>query len=198
MWAGLKARRSHRRVSPPGPPPLPLTRCGTRARPQAEKELASPLWALMKDRLPTTVPIDAWLVANLPKNAKVRCFRRCSIVASHQSTPLTRVGYSDEKVAKRNSRDFGREIAHGAVTRRPPISFDTVVPRTGGYTYDVGVWDLSSVQGPFSVAPCQTLTLRFATFTSLCLREHCALVARHPSRAMRCEESGARGQVSEP
>jgi hypothetical protein len=51
-------------------------------------------------------------------------------------------------------------------TRRPPISLDTVVPRTGGYTYDVGVRDLSIVQGPFSVAPCQTLGSRFATFAS--------------------------------
>jgi hypothetical protein len=41
-----------------------------------------------------------------------------------------------------------------------------MVPRTGGYVYDVGVWDLSIIQGPFSVAPCQTLTLRFATFSS--------------------------------
>jgi hypothetical protein len=40
-----------------------------------------------------------------------------------------------------------------------------MVPRTEGYTY--GVWDLSLVQGPFSVAPCQTLALRFATFASL-------------------------------
>jgi hypothetical protein len=40
-------------------------------------------------------------------------------------------------------------------------------PCTGGYTYDVGVWALSIVQGPFSVAPCQTLALRSATFASL-------------------------------
>jgi hypothetical protein len=53
-------------------------------------------------------------------------------------------------------RGFGRAIAHGAVSRRPPISFDTVVPRTGSYTYDVGVWGLSVVQGPFSVAPVPT------------------------------------------
>jgi hypothetical protein len=26
-----------------------------------------------------------------------------------------------------------------------------------GYAYDVGVWDLSIMQGPFAVAPCQTL-----------------------------------------
>jgi hypothetical protein len=61
----------------------------------------------------------------------------------------------------------GWEIAHGAVTRRPPISLHTIVPRTGGFTYDVGVWGLSIVQGPFSVAPCQTPTLRFATLSSL-------------------------------
>ena len=33
------------------------------------------------------------------------------------------------------------------------------------HTYAANVWDLSIVQGPFSVAPCQTLTLRFATFS---------------------------------
>jgi hypothetical protein len=50
-------------------------------------------------------------------------------------------------------RDFGWEIAHAAVTRRPPISLYTMVPRTESYAYAVGVWDLSIVQGPFSVAP---------------------------------------------
>jgi hypothetical protein len=77
------------------------------------------------------------------------------------------VRYSDAKVANRGVRDFGWGIAHGAVSRRPPIRLYTMVPRTGGYAYDVGVWDLSIVQGPFSVAPCRTLTLRFATFASL-------------------------------
>jgi hypothetical protein len=46
---------------------------------------------------------------------------------------------------------------------------DMMVPRTGGYAYDVGVWDLSIVQGPFSVAPCQTLELRFATLCHRCI-----------------------------
>jgi hypothetical protein len=60
-------------------------------------------------------------------------------------------------------------MAHGAVTRRPPISRHTLVLRAGGYTYDVGVRDVSIIQGPFSVAPCQTLVLksRFATVSSL-------------------------------
>ena len=35
------------------------------------------------------------------------------------------------------------------------------------YTYAAKVWELSLVQGPFSVAPCQTLALRFATVASL-------------------------------
>jgi hypothetical protein len=39
------------------------------------------------------------------------------------------------------------KIAHGAVSRRPPISLYTMVPRTAGYTYDVGVCDFSIVQG---------------------------------------------------
>jgi hypothetical protein len=58
------------------------------------------------------------------------------------------------------------ELAHGAVTRRPPIPLYTIVARTKGDTYDVGVWELSIIQ-EFSVAPCQTLALRFATLSSL-------------------------------
>jgi hypothetical protein len=34
-------------------------------------------------------------------------------------------------------------------------------------TYAAKVWDLSIVQGPFSVAPSQTLVLRFANFAPL-------------------------------
>jgi hypothetical protein len=60
----------------------------------------------------------------------------------------------DAKVANRNGRDFGWAIAHGAVSRRPPISLYTIVARTRMYTYDAQVWDFSLVQGPFAVAPC--------------------------------------------
>ena len=57
---------------------------------------------------------------------------------------------SDAKVANRNvSWDFGWEIAHGFVTRRPPIPLYTMVPRTEGYAYDVGVLDLSIVKDHF-------------------------------------------------
>jgi hypothetical protein len=48
-----------------------------------------------------------------------------------------------------------------------PIRITGIVSRTQGYTYDVKLRALCIVQGPFSVAPCQTLLVRFATFTSL-------------------------------
>jgi hypothetical protein len=64
----------------------------------------------------------------------------------------------------------GRSLTGPLITRRPPISLYAMVPRTEGYAYDVGVWDLSIVQGPFSVAPCQTLESRFAFFCILHLR----------------------------
>jgi hypothetical protein len=57
--------------------------------------------------------------------------------------------------------------SRGRVSRRPPISRDTSVARTHMYTYDANVWAVSLIQGPFSAAPRQTLTLRFATFASL-------------------------------
>jgi hypothetical protein len=63
---------------------------------------------------------------------------------------------SDEKVANhRNGREFGWEIAHAAVSRRPPISLDTIVARAHMYTYAAKAWDFSIVQGAFSVARCQ-------------------------------------------
>jgi hypothetical protein len=83
-----------------------------------------------------------------------------SVGASH--TPR-----SDAKVANRNVGDFGWGIAHAGVSRRLPNPLDTTVARSEGYTYAAQVRDLSIVQGPFSVALCQTLGLRFATFSSL-------------------------------
>jgi hypothetical protein len=71
------------------------------------------------------------------------------MAARHGHTEVTQL---NETVANRNVRDSGWEIAHGAVTRRPPFPLYTMIPRTGGYTHDVGVWDLSIVQRPFSVA----------------------------------------------
>jgi hypothetical protein len=65
---------------------------------------------------------------------------------------------------------FGWEMAHEAVSRRPPIYLDTIVARSEGYTYAASVWDVCLVQGPFSVAPCQTLAFRYAVFHIAVLR----------------------------
>jgi hypothetical protein len=37
-------------------------------------------------------------------------------------------------------------MTHEDVTRRPPIPLYTVAPRTGGYAYHVGVWDLCIIR----------------------------------------------------
>jgi hypothetical protein len=69
---------------------------------------------------------------------------------------------SDAKVANRDGRDFGWEVAHAAVSRRPQ-------PRRDGTLYRglrVRRWGLGIIQA-FSVAPCQTLKSRVATFASL-------------------------------
>jgi hypothetical protein len=66
----------------------------------------------------------------------------------HAFSTRTRV----DKVA--NRKDFGWEIAHGAVSRRPPISLYTTEARTHMYTYDAKVWDLSMFKEHF--LSCQT------------------------------------------
>jgi hypothetical protein len=67
---------------------------------------------------------------------------------------LKNLPYSDANIAK--SDDFGWEIAHAGVSRRPPISLYRAVARTHMYTYAAEVWDSSIVQGPFPLAPRQT------------------------------------------
>jgi hypothetical protein len=56
-----------------------------------------------------------------------------------------------------------REIAHAAVSRRPPIPLYTIVARTHVYTYAAKVWDSSIIQGAFSVAPRQRANLGVTT-----------------------------------
>jgi hypothetical protein len=94
---------------------------------------------------------------------------------------------------------LGGSCAHGAVTRRPPISLYKMVPRTGDYTYDVRAWDSSILQGPFSIAPCRTLIFRFATSTSL-HRPRCAggriLLSRTRSTWLR--RALVKGDTAEP
>jgi hypothetical protein len=89
---------------------------------------------------------------------RLLCTRNCHL----GPTPETVLIISDShRTAIQKLRiatwDFGWEIAHAAVSRRPPISLYTVVARSEGYTYAANVWDLSLVQGRFSVAPRQGL-----------------------------------------
>jgi hypothetical protein len=60
----------------------------------------------------------------------------------------------------------GWEISSRRRSATPAHPSYTTVPRTEGCTY-AAKGALSFIQGPFSVAPCQTRTVRFATFTSL-------------------------------
>jgi hypothetical protein len=55
---------------------------------------------------------------------------------------------------------FGWEIAHAAVSRRPPISLDTMVPVPGATRTTMGFGICPSFKGPFSVAPCHTSAIR--------------------------------------
>jgi hypothetical protein len=67
--------------------------------------------------------------------------------------------YSDAKVAIETvGISGGRSLATPADSPRHDCS---------PHMYAANVWDLSIVQGPFSVAPCPTFALRFATFASL-------------------------------
>jgi hypothetical protein len=119
--------------------------------------------------IPKAARFATFGIAVVHLRSRPRQLVRLGSVRRHPATPRLprRLAQSDEIVANRDFRGFGWGSAHGAVTRRPPISLNTMVLRTGGYAYDVGVWDLSVIQGPFPAAPCQTLTLRFATCASL-------------------------------
>jgi hypothetical protein len=66
-------------------------------------------------------------------------------------------------------RGFGWEIAHEAVTRRPPVSLDMIVPRTGSYTYDVGFGICTSFKGHSLSFFCQTNIVEYDSqlFSSL-------------------------------
>jgi hypothetical protein len=92
-----------------------------------------------------------------------------------QRVPVVLPSYRDEKVANHDFRGFGWGIAHGAVTRRPPISLYTVVPRTVGYAYDVGVWDLSIVQRAIlcRAVPNPSLIRLLPLCLSYCLSHEC-------------------------
>jgi hypothetical protein len=92
--------------------------------------------------------------------------------------------YNDEKVA---NRDGVSDRSRG-VSRRPPIPFYTIVARTGGYTYAVGVWGLSIVNGHSLSRRAKPERYDFATFSSAVrggsVTAHIA--ARAPRKRLRC------------
>ena len=107
------------------------------------------------------------------------------------------MGSIDQKVANRNVRDFGWERAHEAVSRRPPISLDTVVARTHIYTYDATVWGLCIVHGPFLST--QTLYVTIRNFCIAVLLQNGQMVLYAPPWKLRpgtfCQPSSCAGSA---
>jgi hypothetical protein len=73
-------------------------------------------------------------------------------VRSPQSSQRPRTAMQQSRIV--TGRDSGWGIAHGAVSRSPPISSTRWYPVPEATRTALGVWDLSLVQGPFSAAPC--------------------------------------------
>jgi hypothetical protein len=115
------------------------------------------------------------------------------------SAAAVSLSYSDAKVANRNGRGFGWKIAHAAVSRRPRISPEIVVSRTRMYTYDATVCDSSIVQGPVSVAPCQTIivTIRclFTAASPQDTRARSATRRGHHAGSLRRRCTGCNGRT---
>jgi hypothetical protein len=110
----------------------------------------------------------------------------CSALNRH-SRPPTGYRWKRVRTANRDVRDFGWEIAHAAVSRRPPISLSRIVPRTEGYTHNATVWDSSIVQG-FLSRRAETLLVTIRHFSS-------SLYGAHRRRRGRCRggaEAGTR------
>jgi hypothetical protein len=87
---------------------------------------------------------------------------------------------SDEKNANRNVGVFGWEIAHEAVSRRPPIPLYTIVARYHMYTHDADVWDLSNR----SIIFCRPVPNRTVTDSQLlhrCITRRVTLTLSVPS-----------------
>jgi hypothetical protein len=83
----------------------------------------------------------------------------CSVAAC-TPPPMSAPSLSDRRTAMqklRNRAFSGWRSLTGPLRDAPPISLYTIGARTHTYTCAAKVWDLSIVQGPFSVAPCQTL-----------------------------------------
>ena len=94
-----------------------------------------------------------------------------------QSRPVSRLRYTQLGVLarpltrNRDVRDFGWEIAHAAVSRRPPISLHKIVARTECYACDASVCDLSIVHF-LSRVPNLTVINQSTTLYTPCNIQH--------------------------
>jgi hypothetical protein len=79
--------------------------------------------------------------------------RRVALPAVQLATRLAEVTHTHDNVASRNVGFRAGEVAHAAVSRRPPIPLTTSVARAEGFTYAAKAWALPIAQGPFPVAP---------------------------------------------
>jgi hypothetical protein len=66
-----------------------------------------------------------------------------------------------------------------------------MVPRTGSYTYDASVWDLSIIQRPLAIAPCQKFRVTIRNLFSSLYR--CRLSA---GRQVLAEMTAQKGPAS--
>ena len=79
-------------------------------------------------------------------------------------------------------------------SRRPPIPLHTTAARTHMNTHAAHVWGSSIVQGPFSVAPCLTLTVPIRNVLASLCTYLVSAVRRHVSGLEGC--AAALGSVS--
>jgi hypothetical protein len=98
-----------------------------------------------------------------------KVFRRASLMYQNASNIAKLLGQDNEVPVRRDTRRVGfscesddrRDSGRAAVSRRPPLSLlhgcSPSQHRAFASRNKRNVWALSVVQGPFSVAPCQTL-----------------------------------------
>jgi hypothetical protein len=95
---------------------------------------------------------------------EVRAMQRPHPPRTHPSSWTVLTGTATEKLRIERLRISGDRSRGRFAT---PNFLSSIVARTEDYTHAAKSWALCLVQGPFSVAPCQTLPLRFATVSSL-------------------------------
>jgi hypothetical protein len=115
------------------------------------------------------------------------------------SPPASSTGANTHHAAPtRNSCETvtAREIAHAAVSRRPPIPLDTsVAPYSHVHVRRERLGFVHRSRDPFSVAPCRTLAFRFANFhvrlsvTLQVLTSQCGCVGSRAALRLRVDAS---------